>query len=275
MGAPLVSSSETKTVRGVVLRRDPAREECFKVVQIHADLYDYPDMSPVSRRQRLHRHMHNEMQSLEIAAQSLADFPDAPWDLRMDLARQCWDETRHSSLLYRRLQELGGRKGEFPVMNYEWSVTGTMDSLPARLALQNRTFEGGEMDLLRKLVEQWQRADDPRTAEIMDGILADEIQHVRFANQWLKRMARENPRILLQVAGAIRFLERVTAALAPQPGEVNAAGVDLTSYRHMDVFANVEDRALAEFTPDEILELLRQEGFGSVAAQAGLDGPAR
>src|SRR5262249_25070143 len=147
------------------------------------------DMSEVSRRQRLHRHMHNEMQSLEIAAQSLADFPDAPWDLRMQLARQCWDETRHTMLLHRRLLELGGRKGEFPVMNYEWSVTLMSDSLAARLALQNRTFEGGEMDLLRQLVERWKEVGDERTAEMLGGILADEIQHVRFANQWLKRMA--------------------------------------------------------------------------------------
>ena len=32
----------------------------------------------------------------------------------MQLARQCWDETRHVGLLYRRLLELGGQKGEFP-----------------------------------------------------------------------------------------------------------------------------------------------------------------
>src|SRR6185436_9651814 len=144
-----LAADDLKLVRGVSLRRDPARETCFTVVQLQTDLHDYEGMSAVSRRQRLHRHMHNEMQTLEIAAQGLADFPDAPWDLRMQLARQCWDETRHTNLLYKRLRELGGRKGEFPVMNYEWGVTQLLKSLAARLAVQNRTFEAGEMDLLR------------------------------------------------------------------------------------------------------------------------------
>jgi uncharacterized ferritin-like protein (DUF455 family) len=262
------TAPETKTVRGAVLRRDPARESCFKLVHLHQDMEDYGDMSEASRRQRLHQHMHNEMQSLEIAAQCLVDFPDTPWELRMELARQCWDETRHTQMLYRRLRELGGRKGEFPVMNYEWGVTCMMDSLVARLALQNRTFEGGEMDLLRELVEMWRKNGDEQTADLLGGILVDEIQHVRFANQWLKRLAKEDPRILLHVARAMTHLRAITAALAPQPGDVNAAGVNLTGYTHLDVFANIEDRRRAEFTEEEIAEILRQEGFAGLVSHA-------
>ena len=257
-------SDQTKTVRGVKLRRDPAREGCFTVVELHTDLHDYDDMSDVSRRQRLHRHMHNEMQTLEIVAQGLADFPDAPWELRMQLARQCWDESRHSAILYRRLRELGGRKGEFPVMNYEWGVTQLLNSLPARLAVQNRTFEGGEMDLLRQQQNMWSLAGDPPTALLMDALLADEVHHVRYANRWLKQMAQENPRTLLQVAAGVQLLQKITAALAPEPGEVNAVGVNLTEFTHVEVMTNVGDRRLAEFTEAEIADLLRKEGFGSL-----------
>jgi uncharacterized ferritin-like protein (DUF455 family) len=265
-----LTPDDVKIVRGVSLRRDPAREACFNVVQLHNELHDYEGMSPTSRRQRLHRHMHNEMQTLEIAAQSLADFPDAPWELRLQTARQCWDETRHAAILYRRLRELGGYKGEFPVMNYEWGVTQMLDSLPARLAVQNRTFEGGEMDLLRQQVHMWTEAGDEHTAAIMDALLADEVQHVRYANRWLKQVAREQPRTVLQVAAGIHLLRQVTAGLAPQPGEVNAVGVDLTTFTHAEVFTNVDDRRLADFTEQEIAELLRQEGFGSlVAASTG------
>ena len=265
-----LTADDVKTIRGATLRRDPAREACFTVAHLHKDLHDYEGMSAASRRQRLHRHMHNEMQTLEIVAQSLADFPDAPWELRLQIARQCWDEVRHSALLYRRLRELGGRKGEFPVMNYEWGVTQMLDSLPARLAVQNRTFEGGEMDLLRQQESMWAEAGDERTAALMDALLADEVQHVRFANRWLRQMARENPRTLLQVAAGVHLLRQVTATLAPEPGEVNAVGVDLTAFTHVEVLANVDDRRLAEFTEQEIAELLRQEGFGSlVAAPSG------
>jgi len=260
---------ETKTVRGVTLRRDPAREDCFRVVHLHNELENLNDMSDTSRRQRIHQHMHNEMQSLEIAAQCLVEFPDTDWALRMDLARQCWDETRHTQMLYNRLRAMGGRKGEFAVMNYEWSITCMMDSLEARLALQNRTFEGGEIDLLRELVDTWRANGDDETADVLDGILVDEIAHVRFANQWLKRLAREKPRTLLKVAQAVRALQHITAAFAPEEGEVNAVGVPLTGYSRAEVFANVEDRRHAEFTEAEIAEILRQEGFSGLVAEAG------
>lgn len=249
----------TKVIKGVTLREDPAREPCFKVVHNATDLADYADMSEAARRQRLHKHMHNEMQSIEMAAQSLADFPDIPWELRMCLARQCWDESRHARLLYGMLRKLGGFKGEFPVMNYEWSITCAMDSIWARLALQNRTFEGGEIDLLRQLTKMWRNAGDVDTAELLEGILADEIQHVRFANTWFKQMAKQDPTVLLKLVSGMSFLRSVTKAFEPASGEVNAVGVNLTGFEHLEVLANVEDRRLAGFTEREIDEILRQE----------------
>ena len=257
MPAPLIS--DTKIVRGVTLRANPAREPCFTVVDDAADLADYADMTEAARRQRLHKHMHNEMQSLEMSAQSLADFPDAPWDVRMGLARQCWDESRHTRLLYRRLREIGGFKGEFPVMNYEWSITCMMDSIAARLAIQNRTFEGGEIDLLRHLVQVWNDAGDSVTAELLEGILADEIQHVRYANAWFKQMSKQDPTVLLKLACAVSFLKHVTKAFAPKPGETNAAGVNLTGFEHVEMLLNVEDRMRAGFTEHEIEQIRSQE----------------
>ena len=107
-------ATQTKEVGGVLLSRDPARESIFNVVNTDAEMQDWPDMSDLARRERIHCHMNNEAGALEIAAQCLADFPDAPWDLRMQLARQAADESRHSMLLSRRLKELQGQMGEFP-----------------------------------------------------------------------------------------------------------------------------------------------------------------
>src|SRR5262245_28827204 len=97
-----------KDVKGVALAQDPARETCFRVVHTDADMEDWPGTSLQSRRERLHRHMNNELGALEIAAQALVDFPDAPWDIRLMLARQASDESRHAAVLFRRLSELGG-----------------------------------------------------------------------------------------------------------------------------------------------------------------------
>jgi uncharacterized ferritin-like protein (DUF455 family) len=259
-----MTSSNLKQVRGVTLAADPAREACFTVVQTDAEMMDWPDMSEESRRERLHRHMNNECGALEIAAQALADFPEAPWDLRMQIARQCADEARHAGGLYRRLCELSGRKGEFPIANYEWSVTNMLDNLPGRLAVQNRTFEAGLIDLLGSLRTQWREAGDEETAEMLEAILADEITHVRYANRWIKRLTEEDPRVLLKVAMAVRFLGGVNRAMAPVVGDQNASGVVFTSGRHEPPAVNVEDRLAAEFSEEEVLEVLRQAGFRSI-----------
>ena len=95
---------------------------------------------------------------------------------------------------------------------------------------------------------------------------------MRFANRWLKRMTEENPRVLLSVAMAVRFLGRINAALAPKPGDVNAAGTTFTETRLLAPAVNVEDRLEAEFTEEEVLEVLKQAGFRSILPAAMKDG---
>jgi len=227
-------------------------------------MHEWPGMSPISMRERLHRHMNNETGAIEIAAQCLADFPEAPWELRMHLARQCWDESRHVAALYRRLREIGGHKGEFPISNFEWSVTCMLDSLAARLALQNRTFEAGELDLLGQLPAKWREVGDEETAEVLESILSDEITHVRFANQWVKRMVADDRRLLLKIAMAVRFLSAVTATVAPKEGELSPVGLVFTAPKSRVPQVNIEDRRHAEFSDDEIEQFLRQSGYQSI-----------
>lgn len=254
----------TKTVRGVTLHADPAREPCFTVVGTDAEMHEWPDLSDISRRERLHRHMNNECVALEIAAQALADFPDVPWDLRMAIARQASDESRHVAILYRRFRELGGVKGEFPVSNYEWNLCGMIHDLPGRLAIENRTFEAGLIDILGQLRTTWREAGDHVTADALESILADEITHVRFANRWIKKLTEVQPRVLLQVAQAIRFLRAVNTALAAAPGEVNAVGMEITELKLQAPAVYVDGRLEAGFTEDEVLEVLKQAGFRSI-----------
>jgi len=249
----------TMEVRGVTLRRDPAREPCFRVVHLYSELRRSVDFSYESQLEKLHREYNTETQGMEIAAQSLVDFPSAPWELRMELARQCWDESRHARLYYRRLVAKGGHKGEFPVANHEWCVACVFDSVVGRLAVQNRTFEGGTMDSMRKAVGLWREIGDPETADMIDQILADEVQHVRYANQWIRYLGRKNPSVLLKVAAAISELKRISAALRPRPGEFSINGVDLVGVPQPSVRANTEDREHADFSAEEISEVVRQQ----------------
>jgi uncharacterized ferritin-like protein (DUF455 family) len=224
-------------------------------------------MSDVARREMIHRHMTNEMTSVDMAAACVAEFPDAPWELRMELARQAWDESRHVRALYRRLRELGGFKGEFPISTLEWNVTCAVDNLPGRIAIQNRTLEAGAMDVMGGLSQALRAAGDATTAELLDGINTDEVQHVRFSNRWIKRLVEQDRRVLMKVASAIRFLTDVNANFQiKEGGEVNAVGTALASPENRIPAVNVEDRKLAEFSDEEINEILRQAGYRSLVS---------
>jgi uncharacterized ferritin-like protein (DUF455 family) len=221
----------------------------------------------LARRESVHRHMSNEITSLDIAAQCVAEFPEAPWGLRMELARQAWDESRHVASLARRLEEMGGRKGEFPISVFEWSITCAIDNLAGRLAAQNRTFEAGAMDVVGGNIAAWREEGDAATADLLEAILADEIQHVRFANRWLKKMAEEDRRVLLKLALAVRWVAQVNAAVAAlgsrPPAELSGPAAPAV---------NVGDRRLAEFSDDEIGEILRQAGFRSLVPEPAAAG---
>jgi uncharacterized ferritin-like protein (DUF455 family) len=249
---------------GLTLREPPARESCFTVVQRDAEMHEYDGDDPRALRETVHRHMSNEITSLDIAAECLAGFPDAPWELRLELARQCWDEARHVEALHRRLRALGGHKGEFPISTFEWSITCALDTLAARLATQNRTFEAGAMDVVGSLAPAVREVGDAETAEVLDGILADEVHHVRFANRWIKAFVEQDRRVLLKVVAAVRFLARANAALQSQAGEPNAVGRRMADPAERVPAVNVEDRRLAEFSDEEIHEVLRQAGFRSL-----------
>jgi uncharacterized ferritin-like protein (DUF455 family) len=207
----------TIVVRGVTLRASPARESHFKVVTDQTEMAHFEDGTLEARREQLHGDVNNEIQSLEIAAQSIADFPEAPWDLRMELARQCWDEVRHVRLFHGRLLALEGYLGQFPILNQEWGVSCMFDDVAARLAVQNRTFEALSLDLFQEGVDAWAGWGDHETAEIMEGVMVDEIRHAAFANEWLSRLTSNNPPMTLKVVAAMSKLRAMTAGLTP-PG---------------------------------------------------------
>jgi len=246
------------------IRREPARDACFKVVRQDTEMAEHEGFGDDARREMVHRHMSNEITSIDIAAQCLVDFPDAPWPLRVELARQCWDETRHVRVLYRRLREMGGYKGEFPISAFEWCITSAIDNLPGRLATQNRTFEAGAMDVVGGLARSVRDAGDGETAYVLEGILADEVQHVRFANRWIKRMVAEDPRTLMKVAQVVRFLAAVNAEIQPKEGDTSLTGKRFDAPEQRVPAVNISDRKLAEFTDDEVENILRQAGFRSI-----------
>ncbi|PYN14513.1 MAG: hypothetical protein DME05_15100, partial [Candidatus Rokuibacteriota bacterium] len=73
-------------------------------LKVSQGLPPFPDLSSAeSIKERVHGIMVGELQAMEGAGRSVCDFPDAPWEFTMDMARQVWDESRHVEIYLRLL----------------------------------------------------------------------------------------------------------------------------------------------------------------------------
>lgn len=107
----------------------PARDDRFDVKQVWSEMENIYDDDGKMLVEFMHRQMNEEVNGLEIAARNLTDYPDAPWELRMAIARQCWDEARHVEMYKRCFQRRGGTIGQFPVLNFEYRMITRIPTL--------------------------------------------------------------------------------------------------------------------------------------------------
>jgi hypothetical protein len=73
----------------------PARDGRFSERYRWTECANFPDNHPLKIVEFFHRQMNEEMNGVENAARSLADFPDADWKVRMSIARQCANVPAH------------------------------------------------------------------------------------------------------------------------------------------------------------------------------------
>src|SRR4030095_8693568 len=153
----------------------------------------FPDLSTrESIKERVHGIMVGELQAMEGAGRTVCDFPDAPWEFTMDMARQVWDESRHVEIYLRLLEHLEGYAGEFPETTILWRCACAEDAA-ARVAGVNRGLEGLACDVFNQLVYIARKIGDPILERAVDFVLADEITHVRMGSKWLTRLTEGDP----------------------------------------------------------------------------------
>ncbi len=163
--------------------------------------------SPLLLRIQLHGIFVGELQALEAAGRTLWDFPDSPWEFKMNMARQCWDEARHVQVYEKLIEHVGGEIGEFPENTFLFEVSCADDPV-MRVAGVNRCLEGLACDAFRSLIEYGRAQNDPVIAQAVDFVLADELTHVRFGSDWVRRFTREDPEGARQVKAFQRETDR-------------------------------------------------------------------
>jgi uncharacterized ferritin-like protein (DUF455 family) len=180
----------------------PARDARFRVVERWADCAMILD-GPERIVEFLHRQMHEEVNALESSARTLLDFPEADWQLRLDLARQCSDESRHARMFRQAMERRGGFVGQYPVLSFQYRIIVAIDTLIGRLTVQNRSFEAGGIDAVEQGIANAERDGDQDLLPLFEAQLADEVSHVRFANAAIAALKARDPKQMLLMGAAL------------------------------------------------------------------------
>lgn len=143
---------------------------------------------PQKRAIAHHIMANHELQALEVMAWVLVAFPDAPAEFRRGMVEVMLDEQRHTRLHVERAAALGLRFGELPVNSYIWQKAQQFECVLDYLAGLPLVFEGANLDHTLEFATLFEQAGDERSAAIMRAIHHDEIPHVAFGLEWLRKL---------------------------------------------------------------------------------------
>jgi uncharacterized ferritin-like protein (DUF455 family) len=156
-----------------------------------------PD-APDAARQLMHGIFVGEVQALEGAGRTCWDFEtgdgreETPFALKLDMARQCWDEARHCEISVKLSDWMGTELGEFSESTFLYEAACNPDPV-LRLTGVNRALEGLAIDVFNTMKEFGDVAGDPVLEFCEDWMLADEVTHVKMGSDWLRRLTEKDP----------------------------------------------------------------------------------
>ena len=159
-----------------------------------------PDVieAPEAARRLMHAIFTGEIQALEGAGRTCFDFnvgsaPDeVPFELKLDMARQCWDEARHCEISIKLGDHMGSEIGEFAEQTTLFEAACNNDPI-LRLAGVNRALEGLAIDVFNTMRDFGAGMNDPVLYFCEDWMLADEVTHVKMGSDWLRKVTANDP----------------------------------------------------------------------------------
>jgi Protein of unknown function (DUF455) len=144
-------------------------------------------------RHKFHQLLYGEVETTDRMGKMLAEFPELPWEMRMDLANQMWDEARHIEIVAKAIEEeLGGELGYGPWPYVWWWMQNEADPL-RRLTVTNCWAEANLMNTLKQWRAVAAERGFARIAELCDYLQADELMHVKTGTRWVRRLTDDEP----------------------------------------------------------------------------------
>ena len=136
----------------------------------------------------LHRFAGHELLAVEIMAFTLLAFPDAPKHFRKGLANTLHEEQGHVRIYMDRMSQLGVNFGDLPLYRHFWKHTPFILSPVHYVSMMSLTFEMANLDFAPMYGKSFLRHGDTESAKLMATILEDEVSHVSFGWNWLKKL---------------------------------------------------------------------------------------
>jgi uncharacterized ferritin-like protein (DUF455 family) len=224
----------------------------------HVEVPEVPDAA----RGLMHGIFVGEIQALEGAGRTCWDFDtgegreEAPFALKLDMARQCWDEARHVEISVKLTEHMGSVVGEFAEQTLLYEAACNIDPV-LRLTGVNRALEGLAIDVFNTMRDFGSASDDPVLYFCEDWMLADEVTHVKMGSDWLRRLTEKDAERRQQALDFQKAVDKLFS-FGGFRGEEEENPVHLAR----------KFRALAGFTDEEITELVDSAAQAYAEAQA-------
>ena len=130
----------------------------------------------------------HEMDVPEMMASIILQTPGKPWEYYRDMARQLWDEARHSMMGEVWFAKYGVDWSLFP-NHVGWAMHLNLDRAPLERHVILYYIEQNLMDGKTGKRLEWliaQEANDPLATYFQDYDWADEVLHAQIGRRWLK-----------------------------------------------------------------------------------------
>jgi hypothetical protein len=130
-----------------------------------------------------------EMQFAESLGAILHETSEMPWAFHFDLARHTADEVRHAQMGQARLEQLGHRLQDVPMMTQHYGFRRNLDPLE-RFCLMTLVMEATAFERKRAHVELFEAHGDADSARYESYDIRDEMQHTNLGHVWVPILLR-------------------------------------------------------------------------------------
>ena len=214
-----------------------------------------------------------EIQALEGAGRTCYDFDDetAPFQLKLDMARQCWDESRHCEISVKLGDHMGTEIGEYTESTFLFAAACNPDPV-FRLCGVNRALEGLAIDVFSSMKDFGNESGDPILEFCEDWMLADEVTHVKMGSDWLRRLTETDPE---RRERALEFQRTVDAIfnLGGFRGEDDENPIQLArDFRRLAGFTEDENDSLAALARESTEQAREMAEMATAALDASAQG---